>query len=53
MAGLRQRTLLDGNDLFMEFKGALTEQCKDCGAIVAKMRSIFFYYIGNFSHTNV
>ncbi len=26
MAGLRQRTLLDGNDLFMEFKGALTEQ---------------------------
>ena len=26
MAGLRQRTLLDGNDLFEEFKGALTEQ---------------------------
>lgn len=26
MVGLRQRTLLDGNDLFMEFKGALTEQ---------------------------
>lgn len=26
MTGLRQRTLLDGNDLFMEFKGALTEQ---------------------------
>ena len=26
MAGLRQRTLLDGNDLFLEFKGALTEQ---------------------------
>ncbi len=26
MAGLRQRTLLDGNDLFVEFKGALTEQ---------------------------
>ena len=25
-AGLRQRTLLDGNDLFAEFKGALTEQ---------------------------
>lgn len=25
-AGLRQRTLLDGNDLFVEFKGALTEQ---------------------------
>ena len=26
MAGLQQRTLLDGNDLFAEFKGALTEQ---------------------------
>lgn len=26
MAGLRQRTLLDGDDLFVEFKGALTEQ---------------------------
>lgn len=26
MTGLRQRTLLDGDDLFFEFKGALTEQ---------------------------
>jgi predicted AAA+ superfamily ATPase len=26
MTGLRQQTLLDGNDLFTEFKGALTEQ---------------------------
>ena len=26
MTGLRQSTLLDGNDLFTEFKGALTEQ---------------------------
>lgn len=26
MSGLRQRTLLDDNDLFVEFKGALTEQ---------------------------
>lgn len=26
MTGLQQRTLLDGNDLFTEFKGALTEQ---------------------------
>jgi len=26
MTGLHQRTLLDGNDLFIEFKGALTEQ---------------------------
>lgn len=26
MAGLHQKVLLDGNDLFVEFKGALTEQ---------------------------
>ncbi|MCH3962054.1 MAG: ATP-binding protein [Solobacterium sp.] len=26
MAGLQQRTLLDGNNMFTEFKGALTEQ---------------------------
>jgi hypothetical protein len=26
MTGLRQAALLDGNDLFKEFKGALTEQ---------------------------
>lgn len=26
MSGLSQRTLLEGNDLFVEFKGALTEQ---------------------------
>ena len=26
MIGLRQRTMLDGDDLFVEFKGALTEQ---------------------------
>ncbi|MGN0702332.1 MAG: ATP-binding protein [Lentihominibacter sp.] len=26
MAGLNQRTLIDGNELFVEFKGALTEQ---------------------------
>lgn len=26
MTGLRQRTLLDGDDLFVEFKGSLTEQ---------------------------
>ena len=26
MTGLRQKTLLDGNNLFVEFKGALTEQ---------------------------
>lgn len=35
MTGLRQRTLLDGNDLFSEFKGALTEQyvCQQLQAI--------------------
>lgn len=35
MAGLHQRTLLDGNDLFVEFKGALTEQyvCQQLKAI--------------------
>lgn len=27
MVGLRQDVLLDGNELFKEFKGALTEQC--------------------------
>lgn len=26
MTGLHQRTILDGNDMFVEFKGALTEQ---------------------------
>lgn len=26
LTGLRQQTLLDGNDIFVEFKGALTEQ---------------------------
>ncbi len=35
MAGLNQHTLLDGNDLFVEFKGALTEQyvCQQLNAI--------------------
>lgn len=35
MTGLRQRTLLDGNDMFTEFKGALTEQyvCQQFKAI--------------------
>lgn len=35
MTGLRQRTLLDGDDLFIEFKGALTEQyvCQQLKAI--------------------
>lgn len=35
MVGLRQRTLIEGNDLFVEFKGALTEQyvCQQLKAI--------------------
>lgn len=35
MTGLRQRTLLDGNALFTEFKGALTEQyvCQQLKAV--------------------
>ncbi|MCD7728003.1 MAG: ATP-binding protein [Ruminococcus sp.] len=35
MTGLNQHTLLDGNDLFVEFKGALTEQyvCQQLKAI--------------------
>ncbi len=35
MSGLSQRILLDGNDLFVEFKGALTEQyvCQQLKAI--------------------
>ncbi len=45
MAGLRQRTLLDGNDLFMEFKGALTEQyvCQQ----LKTMDDIGVYYYTN------
>ena len=43
MAGLRQRTLLDGNDLFIEFKGALTEQyvCQQLKTI--QDLDIFYY----------
>jgi len=45
MAGLRQRTLLDGNDLFVEFKGALTEQyvCQQLKTI----RDLDVYYYTN------
>lgn len=45
MAGLRQRTLLDGNDLFIEFKGALTEQyvCQQLKTIV----DLDIYYYTN------
>lgn len=45
MAGLRQRTLLDGNDLFTEFKGALTEQyvCQQ----LATLPNLHSYYYTN------
>lgn len=43
MAGLRPGTLLDGNDLFVEFKGALTEQyvCQQLKAI--EDLDVFYY----------
>lgn len=45
MAGLRQRTLLDGSALFVEFKGALTEQyvCQQLKA----MEDLGVYYYTN------
>lgn len=43
MAGLRQHTLLDGNDLFVEFKGALTEQYV-CQQLKAATDLDVFYY---------
>lgn len=43
MAGLRQRTLLEGNDLFVEFKGALTEQYV-CQQLKALEDLDVFYY---------
>ena len=43
MAGLRQHTLLDGNKLFVEFKGALTEQyvCQQLKTVPGM--DIFYY----------
>ena len=45
MAGLRSQTLLDGNELFVEFKGALTEQyvCQQLKTI----EDIGIYYYTN------
>lgn len=45
MTGLHQRTLLDGDDLFVEFKGALTEQyvCQQLKAI----EDLGIYYYTN------
>lgn len=45
MTGLRQRTLLDGNDLFKEFKGTLTEQY--VMQQLAAMSGISTYYYTN------
>ena len=46
MVGLGQRTLLDGNGLFVEFKGALTEQY-----VCQQLRTIedlsIYYYTNN------
>ena len=46
MAGLRQRTLLDGNDLFVEFKGALTEQYV-CQQLKTIQDLDVYYYTNN------
>lgn len=43
MAGLRQGTLLDGNDLFKEFKGALTEQYVLQQLIAESDYNIYYY----------
>lgn len=45
MTGLGQRTLLDGNDLFVEFKGSLTEQyvCQQ----LKTMEDLGIYYYTN------
>ena len=45
MVGLNQQTLLDGNDLFKEFKGSLTEQyvCQQLKAI----NDLGIYYYAN------
>ncbi len=43
MAGLRQRTLLDGNTLFAEFKGALTEQYVCQQLITIPDLGIYYY----------
>ena len=46
MAGLRQRTLLDGDDLFVEFKGALTEQYV-CQQLKTNENLGVYYYTNN------
>lgn len=46
MAGIHQRTLLDGNDLFVEFKGALTEQYV-CQQLKTVENLGLYYYTNN------
>lgn len=43
MTGLGQRILLDGNDLFMEFKGALTEQYVLQQLAVEEELNVYYY----------
>lgn len=43
MTGLRQQTLLDGNDIFTEFKGALTEQYV-CQQLITRSGLGIYYY---------
>ncbi len=43
MAGLSQKSLLDGNDLFVEFKGALTEQFVLQQLITNQNLNIYYY----------
>lgn len=48
MTGLRRHTLPDGNDLFVEFKGALTEQY-DTNCI---METALIWTFQNYLHFN-
>ena len=43
MAGLNQRLLLDGNNLFVEFKGALTEQYVLQQLITNEKLKVYYY----------
>ncbi len=43
MVGLNKKTLLDGNDLFVEFKGALTEQYVLQQLITDPELNIYYY----------
>lgn len=52
MTGLRQRTLLDGNALFTEFKGALTDQYV-CQQLKAVGDLTVFYYTNDRSSCEI